>query len=254
MMKYALMLLISLCAIQAEAQLQVATREGVTVPIYAHWRDDAKVNVVLFSGGGGGYGDIGADGWPTSGNFLIRTGRHWASRPVNLIMVGRPSDKLDLSNGRVRGGDLHHADNTAIFREIKRRSPLPIWLVGTSMGSISAASEAARDSEKLVSGLVLSSSVTAYAANGVLTLPLQQILVPTLVLHHKKDACQICPPHEAARIAEALENAPMRKTVFVDGGGEPKGPPCQAFHYHGFINMEQEAVDLIADWILAPSP
>ena len=31
----------------------VATREGVTLPIYTYWRNDALATVVLFSGGGG---------------------------------------------------------------------------------------------------------------------------------------------------------------------------------------------------------
>ena len=30
------------------------------------------------------------------------------------------------------------------------------------------------------------------------------------------------------------------------------GNPCAALHYHGFVGMEEEAVDLIARWILKP--
>ena len=47
---------------------RIDTRPGVEVPIYAVWRADARATVVLFSGGGGGFGQIGADGWPGSGN------------------------------------------------------------------------------------------------------------------------------------------------------------------------------------------
>jgi len=63
---------------------RIATRAGVDVPIYAYWRDDAVASVVLFSGGAGGYGQIGADGWPTGGNFLIRTGKRWARHRSTL--------------------------------------------------------------------------------------------------------------------------------------------------------------------------
>ena len=38
----------------------------------------------------------------------------------------------------------------------------------------------------------------------------------------------------------------------VDGGSDPSGDPCQALHYHGFIDMEKEAAGLIADWIKHP--
>lgn len=83
---------------------RVATREGVSVPVYAYWQDGAVATVVLFSGGGGGYGRIGDDGWP--------------------------------AGGYVRTADLHAADNLAIFRAIRRKSERPIWVVGTSMGTI----------------------------------------------------------------------------------------------------------------------
>jgi len=158
---------------------QIATREGVRVPIYTYWHAAAVATVVLFSGGAGGYGQIGADGWPTGGNFLIRTGRHWASYPFNIVMVGRPSDGIDLSLGAVRIGKLHAADNTAIFKAIKRKSPLPIWVVGTSMGTISAAAAAIADSESLIAGLVLTSSITAYKVPGAI--PRQEL---------KKSACR----------------------------------------------------------------
>jgi predicted alpha/beta-hydrolase family hydrolase len=232
---------------------QVATREGVSVPIYAYWRNDALATVVLFSGGAGGYGKIGADGWPTSGNFLIRTGKHWAGFPFNVVMVGRPSDGIDLALGGVRTGEKHGADNVAIFREIKRKSQLPIWLVGTSMGTISAAAAAIQDSENLVSGVVLTSTIVAYKVPGAVPKQaLEKIRVPTLVVHHENDACWACRPHEAKNIADDMKNAPVRKIVFVSGGSGASGDPCEAMHHHGFFGVENEAVDLVAAWIIKP--
>jgi pimeloyl-ACP methyl ester carboxylesterase len=232
---------------------RVETRAGVSVPIYARWRDDAIATVVLFAGGGGGYGQIGADGWPTGGNFLIRTGKRWATYPFNIVMVGRPSDGIDLALGGIRTGDKHAADNVAIFKVAKTKSGAPIWLVGTSMGTISATAAAIRDSEGLVAGLVLTSSVTAYKKEGAVPKQdLEKIRVPTLVIHHEKDACWACRPSEARRIEGDLKNAPIRKTLIVNGGGGETGNPCEAMHYHGYAGMENEAVDLIAAWIEKP--
>ena len=232
---------------------RVATREGVSVPIYTYWRNDALATLVLFSGGTGGYGKIGADGWPGSGNFLIRTGKHWAGFPFNVVMVGRPTDGIDLALGGVRTGEKHGADNVAIFRAIKRKSPLPIWLVGTSMGTISAAAAAIQDSENLVSGVVLTSSIVAYKILGAVPKQaLEKIRVPTLVVHNENDACWACRPHEAKSIADDLKNAPVRKTVFVSGGSGASGDPCEAMHHHGFVGVENETVDLIAAWIIKP--
>jgi hypothetical protein len=58
--------------VQVGAVEQVESR-GVLVPIYAVWKKNAVANLVLYSGGGGGYGVIEANGWPDSKNFLIRS-------------------------------------------------------------------------------------------------------------------------------------------------------------------------------------
>lgn len=233
---------------------RLPTREGVIVPIYAFWRADAVATVVLFSGGAGGYGQIGADGWPSGGNFLIRTGKHWATHPFNLVMVGRPKDGIDLSMGPVRTGEQHAADNVAIFKAIKLKSPLPIWVVGTSMGTISAAAAAIQDNDKLISGVVLTSSIVAYKIRGALpTQKLEKIRVPALILHHAEDACWACRPFEVKSIAGNLANAPIKKTIFVTGGSGATGDPCEPMHYHGYVGMQNEVVDLIAAWIIKPT-
>ncbi|MFB0935848.1 MAG: hypothetical protein QMB52_08745 [Propionivibrio sp.] len=233
---------------------RIATRDGVTVPIYVVRRADAVATLILYSGGGGGYGKIGADGWPTSGNFLIRTGKIWAKYPFNVVMVGRPSDGIDLELGGIRAGNDHATDNLAIFKAIKHENALPLWLVGTSMGTISVAAAAIRDEQRLLAGIVLSSSIVAYKIPGAVpSLELEEIRVPTLVFHHENDACWACRPDEAKRIETQLTNAPIRKTLLVNGGSGATGNACGAFHHHGYIGMEEPAVDLIAGWILKPS-
>lgn len=236
------------------AAQRIATRDGVTVPVFVVKRPDAVATLVFFSGGGGGYGKIGEDGWPTSGNFLIRTGKLWAKYPFNVAMVGRPSDGIDLELGGVRAGDAHAADNRAIFRAIRQESPLPLWAVGTSMGTISAAAAAIRDEESLLAGIVLTSSITAFKIPGAVPAQsLDRIRVPTLVFHHEDDACWACKPNEAKRIEGQLKNAPVHKTIVVSGGSGMTGNECGAFHYHGYVGMEAQAVDLIANWILKPT-
>jgi pimeloyl-ACP methyl ester carboxylesterase len=234
---------------------QIETRPGVHVPVFEVWQPGAVATLVLFSGGGGGYGRIGPGGWPESKNFLIRTGPLWAAQPFNLVMVGRPSDGLVLQDGAVRIGDAHAADNLAILQAIRRKSDRPIWLVGTSMGTISAAAAAIRDTEQRVAGVVLTSSVTAYRrAGAVPKQDLSRIRVPVLVLHHARDACAICVPAEASYILKGLENAPAKELVLFEGGGGESGDPCEPLHFHGFIHAEKEVVDLIAAWIQKHTP
>lgn len=233
---------------------RISTREGVTLPTYAYWRDDAVATLVLYSGGGGGYGQINAEGWPTSGNFLIRSASHWAKHPFNLVMVGRPSDGIDLENGDNRTGEQHATDNRILLRAIRQRALPPIWLIGTSMGTISATAAAIQDHENNVAGLVLTSSITGYKIPGAV--PKQDvsaIRVPVLVFHHEYDACKHCQAHEARSMTEKFTHAPIRKALIVNGGAGATGNPCGAFHHHGYVGMEQDAVNQIAAWIRQPS-
>jgi hypothetical protein len=230
---------------------RVQTR-GVVVPIYTVWKEGAVATVVLYCGGGGGYGAIGEDGWPGSRNFLIRSAKVFAAHPFNVVLVGRATDVPNL-NGPARIGDDHDQDNRAIFHAIKAKSAAPIWLVGTSMGTISVAAAAIRDNEHVIAGIVLSSAVTSYRIRGAVpTQELEKIRVPVLVVHHENDACKLCTPYEAKGIAGGLKNAPIKKTVLVHGGGEPSGDSCEPMHYHGYIGMEKEVVGLIAAWIKSP--
>ena len=231
---------------------RIATRD-VSVPVYAVWRENALATLVLYSGGSGGYGRIGENGWPASGNFLIRSAQLFAAHPFNVIMVGKPTDLDDL-DGIVRTGDKHNQDNQAIFRHIRSVNSAPIWLIGTSMGTISATAAAIADGGHNVAGVVLTSSVTRFRIQGAVRMQaLDKINVPVLVVHHRHDACKACTPYEAEGIAGDLRNAPVKKTVLVDGGSNPTGDPCGAMHYHGYIGMEKEVVDLITAWILNPA-
>ena len=233
--------------------LAVDTRPHVRVPIFAVWNPQATATVVLFSGGAGGYGKLNPDGWPGSQNFLIRTGKLWAGYPFNVVMVGRPSDGIDLHDDAVRVGDLHAVDNLAVFNAIQAKSPLPLWVVGTSMGTISAASAAIRDTRGQIAGVVLTSSITAYKmAGAVPRQDLGKIRVPTLVVHHARDGCRICTPYEAKAIPAALKNAPVKALLMVQEGAGESGDPCEALHFHGYIGAEASVVDQIAHWIQNP--
>jgi pimeloyl-ACP methyl ester carboxylesterase len=194
---------------------RIETR-GVVLPIFEVWNKNAVATVVLYSGGGGGFGKLGADGWPSSANFLIRSVKLFAAHPLNVILVGRATDVSNL-DGPTRIGDDHDIDNQAIFRAIKGKSSAPLWLVGTSMGTISVTAAATRDSASNIAGIVLTSSVTGPRVKGaVLTQDLAKIKVPVLVLHHELDACRTCTPDAAKNIAGELTNSPIKKTLLLN--------------------------------------
>lgn len=101
-------------------------------------------------------------------------------------------------------------------------------------------------------GLVLTSSVTSKKTGAIASQNIGSLKIPTLVVHHKYDACKICSPYEASLISSDLKSAPVKKFVMIEGGSNPEGDPCENKHWHGFINFEKETVKIITDWIKNP--
>jgi pimeloyl-ACP methyl ester carboxylesterase len=143
----------------------------------------------------------------------------------------------------------HVAEIAHVVDFARRAFGQPVWLVGTSRGSVSATAAAIALGPQQVQGLVLTASVTSKKPGAVPTQDLARIQVPTLVLHHRLDACHVCRPQEAARIPEALTAAPRKQFILVDGGSDPSGEPCEALHWHGFIHFEKETVGVIGGWV-----
>lgn len=205
--------------------------------------------MLLFPGGGGGFGQV-VDGKPSSGNFLVRSYRHFIAAGLNVAIFGRPSDNVDLDYAD-RISPPHLSDIQAVLAQVKQRSSALIWLIGTSRGTISAAHAVIHLKDEAFAGLVLTASVVSYKKTGAIPRQaIERITLPTLVVHHSKDACVHCQPHEVQRILSGLKQAPSKELVMLDGGHSPTGDVCQGQHWHGFINYEQETVGLIARWIL----
>jgi hypothetical protein len=223
--------------------------------VFLHAAPNAKATLILLPGGAGGIGRTGDAAWPDGGNFLVRSAPMFAAAGYNLAVMARPSDIEDMEYG-FRTSRAHVDDLRRVAQMVKQKFGAPVWLVGTSRGTVSAAVATIemRD-EALVDGIVLTSSVTNLRkrAGAVPTLSLDRIKVPVLVVHHQKDACENCRPDGAALIVRGLTNAPVKKLVMVDGGSGPQGNPCEPYHYHGYIGKEQEAVNVIAGWIRNPA-
>lgn len=233
-------------ALAGDGLVRIDTRPGVRVGYWMMERPNAAATLVLLPGGAGGIGL--KDGAPRSTNFLVRERDRFAAAGFNVAIVGKPSDRDDLDLA-FRAGPEHVEDLRRVVAQLRSRYGKPVWLVGTSRGTVSAAAAAIALGDA-VAGVVLTSSITAPGdPQAVENLALAKIRVPVLVVHHRRDACRETPPSEAARIVEGLAQAPVKKLLLVDGGSGARGGYCQPLHWHGFIGMEQQAVDAIADFI-----
>jgi hypothetical protein len=228
------------------------TRPGVSVQIYYMKRVGATATVGLLPGGAG---DLGMkNGLPGSKNFLVRSRDYFASNGFNVAVIGKPSDKYELGFG-TRVSSEHLEDLFLIVKYLNKDSGLPVWLIGTSKGTISATAAAISFGKKELAGIVLTSSVTSVTKEGAVPgQNLGAIDIPVLVVHHELDECKICVPGDASLITKRLTHALIKKEIYVNGGANLQGDPCEALHWHGYIGMEKKVVDLISDWIMNPVP
>jgi fermentation-respiration switch protein FrsA (DUF1100 family) len=205
----------------------------------------------------GGQGEIGLrpDGKiARGGNFLVRSRERFTERGLAVAVIAPPEDHPSLYEFRT--SPEHTQDLGGVIAYLRARLGLPVWLVGTSRGTISAAYAAGRLAPPAgPDGLVLASSITVRSqGESVLDADLAAIRVPTLLVQHRLDACPVTPLSGAQDLLQRLVHAPARELVVITGGGPPSGPPCQALHYHGYVGSAEQAVQAIAGWIEAHPP
>lgn len=246
-----ILLLFSAFSINAEEgmlKLDIS-RNDAHLPLYVMSNPNALATLILLPGGDAGTGNI-VEGKPRSGNFLVRSKDYFFNESFNVVVMFRASDlsKLDYPY-RVKE---HVSEIAKVISFSKEKFGKPIWLVGTSRGTVSGTAAAIALGNKDVQGLVLTASVTNKAIGAINTQSIGDLKMPVLVVHHKNDACKICVPSEASRITSDLKSSPIKKFVMIEGGSDPQGNPCEAKHWHGFINYEKETVKIITNWIKNP--
>jgi predicted alpha/beta-hydrolase family hydrolase len=231
---------------------RIPTRPGVTQAFLLGTPSrDPVASVILFAGGDGQLGLTVGGMQRGSDNFLVRTRASFADRGFLVAVIDAPSDRGDRGLAQFRTSAAHAQDIAGVIAELRRLAGKPVWLVGTSMGTLSAANAAARIPQA-AGGLVLTSSVTRRSKTNPDTLmdvDLVEIRLPTLFAHHKNDACKVTPYPDIAGVMWQLRRALKVELLGFNGGGIPRSAPCEALSAHGFLGIESEVVDAIAAWI-----
>ena len=242
-------LLLQLGTAGAEDIITLSTRPGITQSYLLTSPESGKPQAVavLFPGGAGKV-DLERETARTrpGGNFLVRSRQFFAQEGVAAAVVDAPSDQAAGMQDAFRLGEAHTEDLGKVVADLKKRFPgLPIVLVGTSRGTISAAA-VGRRLGKEVSGVVLTSTV--FQANrrqpGLSGFDFATIPVPLLFVHHTEDACNVTPYSSAKGLAGRF---PL---ISVSGGIPPQSDPCEAMSAHGYIGKEAETVKAISQWVL----
>jgi len=238
----------------APGVVDIPTRPGVSQRMLVLSPQDPKAAVILFAGGHGGLQifSSGSFKWG-EGNFLVRTRQLFADQGLLVVVVDAPSDRQSapyLSGFRQK--PEHVADIKAVIAWVREQAKIPVWLVGTSRGTQSAAFVATElAGQDGPDGLVLSSTIlTDDKSRSVPAMPLGKLHIPVLVVHHEQDGCSHCAFSDAPALMEKLGGSPRRQLLSFKGG-ENRGDPCEAFAYHGFNGLERDVVGQTAAWILS---
>lgn len=240
----------------AQTVADVPSPRGETTRILVETAADPWVTVLLFAGGQGGL-ELSKDGaiGNLGGNFLIRTRDEFRAAGANTVVIDAPSDRSNLKNFRDTEG--HAEDIGAVVRHLRASLKVPVWVVGTSNGTVSAANAGVRlAGDARPDGVVLTSTrleTNAYGT-GVLDLDVEKITGPVLIAHHRHDNCHVTPPERIPDLAAGLTGARPLKVLWYEGGEGARGNPCHARHYHGFIGIEAKVVADIMAWIKRPAP
>ena len=240
---------------QEQRVVDIPTRPGVTQRMVVLVPEKPKAAVVLFAGGHGGLQITSAGNFKWgAGNFLVRMRHSFASNSLMVIVIDAPSDRQNPPYlGGFRQKPEHVADIRAVIAWSKQQANIPVWLIGTSRGTQSAAFIATQlaPADGGPDGVVLTSTILADKPGGrpVPEMPLGRIRIPTLVVHHKQDGCEYCRYGDLPRLMDKL-TAVARKELLSFEGGKTQGDPCEAMAYHGFNGIEREVVEKITDWII----
>lgn len=232
----------------------IPTRPGVTQRMIVLAPPQPMAAVVLLAGGHGGLQIFpnGSMKWG-DGNFLVRTRQLFAERGLMVAVVDAPSDRQSPPYlGGFRQTPEHAADLKAVIAWLRENAKAPVWLVGTSRGTQSAAFVATELSgPEGPDGVVLTATILTDAkGRPVPAMPLGKIRVPVLVVHHEQDGCTLCAYSEVPALMAKLADAP-RSQLLSFKGGQSRGDPCEAFAFHGFNGLEPEVVQQVAAWVLA---
>ena len=223
------------------------------------------ITLVLLVGGGGAL-DLDDKGCARAltGNSLVRMLPQFHAAGFVTALVDAPSDHPGEDGlGGFRLAPEHAEDIGKVIADVRARTKGPVWLVGTSRGTISSVNAAARlAGASAPDGIVLTSALMsgasgmrkAWVADTVFDVRLEDIRVPVLVVGHAADQCVRSPAQLSAGITGRTNGSREQVVALTGGPGAamnfaPGIDACIGHAPHGFVGQEAEMVAGIARFI-----
>jgi len=180
------------------------------------------------------------------GNFLVRARRHLADERIALLLVDCRSDSGDECSSKYQASAGRQSDVAALIQSVRQQLPSiqKVWLVSTSMGSISSAFMPMHGKGAYAGAIHTAAITEPYAMHSYRELggfDYGQITGIQAFVHHQNDPCPMTTHSGAAKLAQKF-SIPL---VTVHGGSGFQGHPCRAFTEHGFTGKEREVMQHI---------
>jgi hypothetical protein len=181
-----------------------------------------------------------------SGNFLIRSRHFLVDETIASLIVDCQSDSGDYCTSTYQASKQRQEDVDKLIAEVKSRTPsiAEIWLIGTSMGTISSSFMPLHNPSGYAGAIHTASITEPYARNSYRELggfDYKKITVPQYFVHHVADPCFLTTYAGAQSITEKYQ-VPL---ITVRGGGDFKGDACKAFTEHGFRGKEKDVMHAV---------
>ncbi|ROZ78295.1 alpha/beta hydrolase [Ramlibacter sp. WS9] len=176
-----------------------------------------------------------------TGNFLIRARRHLAGTGVATLVVDCRTDQGDLCSGEYQASRQRHEDVARLIAAARAQLPSikHVWLVGTSLGTISSAFMPTHASAGEFAGVLHTAAITdpyrGQNARSLVRFDYRRVGIAQAFVHHMDDPCVATPYQRAESIAREAGVT----LVSVTGAKGVRGDPCQAQTQHGFVGVER---------------
>lgn len=246
-----IMLLATVTASHALSEIRtIPTRPGVTMDFLAMIPEHTGQHdalILLPGGNGAGPFKMTEDGVVSGWNFLVRSSEIFVENGLSIFTVAPPSDHSTGMSSGFRESPEHAADISSLASYLERQGYERIFLVGNSRGTLSAAFLGTRLNDSHLKGVILTSALEY--ENFMRWLPLEQLRLPVLMIHHRDDACRVSSFEEARTTQASLSSTTAVTFTEVTGGAYPRSAPCDNLSAHGFFGMEEKVVRVIAAWV-----
>ena len=181
-----------------------------------------------------------------NGNFLIRARRFLVDESVASLIVDCQSESGEYCTSNYQASKQRQEDVDKLISEVKKRVPSikEIWLVGTSMGTISSSFMPIHNPTGYAGAIHTASITDPYAKGSYRELggfDYKKAPIPQFFIHHLNDPCALTTYPSAKSIAEKYK-IPL---LTVTGGSGFQGGACEALTEHGFRGKEKEVMNAV---------